>query len=407
MPAESHSCLNIVVDQRFEQTPDGAVWAHTPPAYDFFLPALEVFDRVRIIARMNSVREVSAGVRRVDGPNVEPFAVPFFVGPLGYLLARHRLMTAMDSAERLDGAFLFRIPSQTGFTLASRLRRLGRPYAVELLTDPRDFFAWGVGPHGMATLFRPYFCAQTRELCATAAAANYVTGSAAVAAFPALSAKWSANISDVDLPEDSFLAPKTTTPSDPLRLISVGLLDHLYKGQDILIEAVAQCVRAGLSLNLCFAGDGRHRNYLAGLATQSCIADRVTFTGSLAGAAAVRPYLAQSDLFVLPSRAEGIPRALLEAMAAGLPTITSSVGAMPDLLPKECIVPPGDPRALAQRILFLAAHRDSWPDYSRQNQERARQFSREQIQPQRLEFYRSIRETFERAQSASELSHAA
>jgi phosphatidylinositol alpha-1,6-mannosyltransferase len=407
MPSDLARTLNITVDQRFEQTPDGAVWAHTPPAYDFFGPVLEVFDRVRIIARMSSVVEPSLGVRRVDGPGVEPFAIPCFVGPFEYLRTRRKVMAALDRAELLDGAFLFRIPSQTGFVLAGRLRRRRRPFAVELLTDPRDFFAWGVGPNGLATLFRPYFCAQTRELCANAATANYVTGRSAMEAFPPVRANWSGNVSDVDLPLEAFLPPRSGPPSMPLRLISVGLLDHLYKGQDTLITAVAECLRSGLSLNLTFAGDGRHHNYLAGLASQLGIADRVFFTGPLAGAATVRQYLAQADLFVLPSRAEGIPRALLEAMAAGLPAITSNVGAMPDLLSKECIVPPADSSALAQRILYLAAQREKWLTYSHENQERARLFAREELQPRRKEFYLSIRESFLTFQADSEYSHAA
>jgi phosphatidylinositol alpha-1,6-mannosyltransferase len=407
MLADSACTLNIAVDQRFEQTPDGAVWAHTPPAYDFFGPILEVFNRVRILARMSPVSEPSRGVRRVDGPGVEPFPIPYFVGPFGYLRTRHRVMAALDRAELLDGAFLLRIPSQTGFALAGRLRRRHRPFAVELLTDPRDFFAWGVGPHGMATLFRPYFCSQTRELCASAAAANYVTGRSAMEAFPAGIAAWSGNVSDVDLPPEAFLPLRSAPPSQPLRLISVGLLDHLYKGQDTLIQAVADCLREGLALTLTFAGDGRHQNYLAGLASQLGISDRIFFTGPLAGAAAVRQYLEHADLFVLPSRAEGIPRALLEAMAAGLPAITSNVGAMPDLLPKECIVPPADAKALAHRILFLAAQRRNWLSYSRDNQQRARLFAREEILPRRKEFYLAVRETFQHSAKAPEYSHAA
>ncbi|MBZ2186217.1 MAG: glycosyltransferase family 4 protein [Bryobacter sp.] len=407
MPSDSTCTLNIAVDQRFEQTPDGAVWAHTPPAYDFFGPVLEVFDRVRILARMCAVTEPSLGVRRVDGPGVEPFPIPCFVGPFEYLRTRHKVMAALNHAEALDGAFLLRIPSQTGFALAGRLRRRRRSFAVELLTDPRDFFAWGVGPHGLATLFRPYFCAQTRELCAAASSANYVTGRSTMEAFPPAAAGWSGNVSDVDLPAEAFLTPRSAPPAMPLRLISVGLLDHLYKGQDTLIAAVADCVRSGLSLTLTFAGDGRHHDQLSSLASRLGIADRVFFTGPLAGAAAVRQHLVQSDLFVLPSRAEGIPRALLEAMAAGLPAITSNVGAMPDLLPKECIVPPADKTALAQRILYLASRRRNWLSYSQENQRRARFFAREEVQPRRKEFYRSIRESFQQSQAFSEYSHAA
>jgi glycosyltransferase involved in cell wall biosynthesis len=67
----------------------------------------------------------------------------------------------------------------------------------------------------------------------------------------------------------------------------------------------------------------------------------------------VRRALDAADLFVLPSLTEGLPRALLEAMAKGLPAVASAVGGIPELLPPECLVPPGEVHRLAERIQQL------------------------------------------------------
>lgn len=79
------------------------------------------------------------------------------------------------------------------------------------------------------------------------------------------------------------------------------------------------------------------------------IADRVRFEGQQP-ADRVADELRRADLFVLASRTEGLPRALIEAMAAGLPCIGTRVGGIPELLDDEALVAPGDAEALAARI---------------------------------------------------------
>ena len=388
--------LNMVVDQRFKRTPDGRVWTHVPPAYEFFEGALGVFDRVRIIARTIDIDRVPENARAVNGRNVEVVAVPSFVGPLQYLRQRSRVSEALARVADLDGAFLLRIPSQTAFVLASMLSRVGRPYAVELLTDPYEFFAPGVSPNGLAYLFRPYFCARSRALCANAVAVNYITGSATRRANPATRAKSDVSVSDVDLSEDSFLSlPRpaaTSVNSVPIEIVSVGFFDLLYKGQDLLIKALAACEGQGLNFRLTFVGDGRSRETLMNLAASYGIAHRIRITGALGGANEVRKYLEAAHLFTLPSRAEGIPRALLEAMAAGLPAICSSVGAMPDLLDPRWIVQPGSVHQLHTKLVEFFQVPCEWDAIGKRNQDVARRYQRSEVQPRRMEFYRKVQE---------------
>lgn len=385
------STLNLAIDQRLFRAPDGEIWTQSAPAYDFLSLALSVFPNIRVIARTSS-EFPEAGLRRLEGPGVKAFPLPDFRGPFAYWRQRKPVQAAIQAAAQLDGAFLLRIPSQCGFLLAEELEKRKAPYAVDLLTDPDAFFAPGVAPHGLASLFRPYFTRRCRHLCAHAVAANYITGSRTRAAYPASSAAWSSSISDVDLPAAAFLPLQRQPSPRSLRIINVGFLDLLYKGQDLLIGALADCHAAGLDFQLTFAGDGLYRERLGALAASLGIGDRVHFTGPLAGAAAVREHLAQSDLFVLPSRAEGIPRALLEAMAAGLPAITSDAGAMADLLSPRWIVPVGSREALASKIQEFATIPDQWADIGAANQERARQFHSPVLTPQWKAFYQAIQQ---------------
>ena len=128
-----------------------------------------------------------------------------------------------------------------------------------------------------------------------------------------------------------------------LRLLYVGRLVH-QKGLDILIQALAK-LPPTLPWRLELAGDGPEWTRLAGLAGRFNFADRVHVRGWM-DKAALPPVYRNADIFVLPSREEGMPSALLEAMAAGLPVIASKVAGASEavidginglLVPKEDI----------------------------------------------------------------------
>jgi glycosyltransferase involved in cell wall biosynthesis len=101
---------------------------------------------------------------------------------------------------------------------------------------------------------------------------------------------------------------------------------------------------------LAIVGDGRHRRSLESRVRRLGIGDSVVFLGHLPFGPAVRRELDRADLFVLPSRQEGLPRALLEAMARALPAIGSTVGGIPELLAPQDLVPANDPSLLAHKL---------------------------------------------------------
>jgi glycosyltransferase involved in cell wall biosynthesis len=172
----------------------------------------------------------------------------------------------------------------------------------------------------------------------------------------------------------------------------VGTLAHLYKGPDVLIDAVARCLQAGLDLRLKLVGDGKHRKQLEARAAGQGLAGRVTFLGQLSAGAAVRDVLDEADAFVLPSRTEGLPRAMVEAMARALPCIGSTVGGIPELLPAEDMVPPGDVEALASKIREVVTNPRRMARMSASNLEKAQEYREEVLAQRRAEFYRHVQE---------------
>lgn len=173
-------------------------------------------------------------------------------------------------------------------------------------------------------------------------------------------------------------------------LVSVGSMDQTYKGFDVLLDAVARLTGGGVRIHLTIVGDGRHRGALEAHVTALGLRQCVTFLGQL-DTAGVRDELRKADLFVLASRTEGLPRAMLEAMAAGLPCVGTTVGGIPELLDPEAMVPPGDAAALADVIKAFLEDPDRSYSAAVRNQEVAHDWARSASSPARREAYEAVR----------------
>ena len=147
-------------------------------------------------------------------------------------------------------------------------------------------------------------------------------------------------------------------PPDALVVGSVGWLTDI-KGHEYLIAAVAKLKQDFPSLHLVIVGSGDRHDALLQQGELAGLSDAVHFLGHRDD---VEACLAGMDLFVLPSLNEGMGRALIEAMAAGLPVIASRVGGIPAVIRHEqtgLLVPPGDVGALAEALRRLL-NRPEW-----------------------------------------------
>jgi glycosyltransferase involved in cell wall biosynthesis len=146
-----------------------------------------------------------------------------------------------------------------------------------------------------------------------------------------------------------------------------------------------------VDLELTIVGGGQHLREMEARAAALGIGSLVHFTGNLATGQAVRAELDRADLFTLPSRQEGLPRAMIEAMARGLPAIGSTVGGIPELLPADDLFPPNDVPALAAKIREVLGDPERMARASARNLAKAREYSQEVLTPRRQALYTHVR----------------
>lgn len=394
----------VALDHHFLRDAEGEVYVGHPFAirgYAFWAPYLEVFDEVRVLARVRRTSGGMSGSLRASGPRVSFHDLPDYLGPWQYLRDWMRLKQGVREGLTEAQALILRVPGAVGQLAWQSLRRSNRPYGLEVVADPWDMYAPGAVPSPVRPIVRRRWSALLRTMCRQAPSVLYVTRDALQTRYPPGPETWSTYASDVDL--RGGIIDRGELDSRIRRLAAlfegsvapligfVGALAQMYKAPDILLRAAAACAHDGLKFTVSLVGDGKYRFGMENLAAELGIADRVRFLGALPPGEAVREFLDSVDLFVLPSRQEGLPRAMVEAMARGCPCLGSTVGGIPELLDPEDLVSPDNPDALARKMREVLGDRYRLERMISRNLKKARDFLPEVLLERELGFYKMVR----------------
>lgn len=135
------------------------------------------------------------------------------------------------------------------------------------------------------------------------------------------------------------------------KILYIGWLEK-EKGMKELLEAFNRVYLQNNNIQLYLVGDGSLRSYTEDFIENKKLSNNIFITGWMSSDA-IKNYLADSDIFVLPSWKEGMPNALIEALATGLPSITTSVGVIPDYLKHDfsaLLIEPNNPNNIKKSL---------------------------------------------------------
>jgi glycosyltransferase involved in cell wall biosynthesis len=402
----------IAVENRYEYGPDGHIYAEGPAKYSFWSSYLATFENVTVLARVGAHRRAVREEARADGPSVSFCALADYQGPWQYLWNRSSLEERVREALTNCDAYILRVPGLVGRLAWKEIRRQGNRYALEVVGDPWDAFGPSTWPSLLRPVFREVATRNLKTMCRGAMAVHYVTQEALQKRYPASKDAYVAGFSDA-LMDSAFASLEIqgerfrrieaigTGSGDgrKFRVGFIGSLSQLYKGPDVLLRAAALCRAGGLEIETVLVGEGRYAGEMKALARRLGIDERTRFLGQLPFGDAILSFLDSVDLFAMPSRAEGLPRALLEAMARGCPCIASNIGGIPELLPPVNLVAPGNAEALAAKIMEVVRNAGRLKKMAEENLAKAREFSPELLKDVRHEFCRFVREHSEVTQS--------
>jgi glycosyltransferase involved in cell wall biosynthesis len=393
--------LLITIQGHFQSFGD-EVFSHHLTYEHFWKRYLGVFDSVLVVARVRKVDKVPDGWGKATGVGVEFCRVADYQGPWEYLRVRGRVDSAIKDAIRRADAYLLRVPGMIGTLVWKQLPK-GTPFGVEVVIDP-----WAaLAPTGIKDIwkwpFRLEWTWNLKRQCKQACVASYVTKNALQKRYPPNPSAYTTYFSSVKLDKRLIKCDLTerleslkTLPErlsgngKPVRLGFVGSFSQRYKLPDVHIKAAAECIYRGANIVFEMVGDGNRLDDMKILAKKLGIGRRVYFRGRLPGSQAVMKAIDGFDLMLNATKAEGLPRVVIEAMARGCPCIASRVVGTPEIVPECFLVKPGNIEDLAETVLERLSEPETLANVVKENVRLALYYCDEMLQPRREQLYREL-----------------
>ncbi|MBQ4536032.1 MAG: glycosyltransferase family 4 protein [Lachnospiraceae bacterium] len=358
-------------------------------SYDFWTRYLHVFDEVKIVSRVKQLDSLEgAKYNQVNGINVEVVEVPFMRGMKDYIMHYFELQKELKKGITDMKYAILRLPSVLSFIAMKKIKKTKCPYALEIVADPIDCYA---GNALAVKLFKNLMI----KACKEAPGVSYVTRYFLQSRYPVgKGANHFTNYySSIDLDSDFYYMPRVYEKKVDTEFTIIHIANSIntdIKGHTTLLKTVKNLVQKGHKINCICVGGGDRVDYYKQMAVDLGIEKNVTFTGLLSSKMEIREYLLKSDIMVFPSQAEGLPRVLIEAMATGLPCVSTPVNGIPELLGEEYMFDPFDVDGFTECLERLVNNPNELTEMSSCNFEKAKEYGREILQERRNVFYREL-----------------
>jgi glycosyltransferase involved in cell wall biosynthesis len=377
-------------DHVFRLGDGGEVYSPGQLTYRTWERYLSAFDELEVVARKASAERNAERLNRSDGHRVEFFLDHGFEGPRSYATRKAGWRQALQRRIEAADAVIARVPSELGLVAIECARRCNKPYAVEVVGCAFDAY-WNYGSMA-ARMYAPIMYARMRRAIAAAPFALYVTESFLQRRYPnsgATVAVSNVNLREGDVPAVIRARVERIGCGNHHVLGTIGSLRSRYKGLDTALRALAELRASGLEFELRVLGDGDPGLWKR-LAAKIGVAPYVHFDGTLPAGDAVNSWLDGIDIYLQPSRQEGLPRSAIEAMSRGCPVVASTAGGIPELLPSERLHKPGDWRALAALLAQLAQDRTAMTADADRNARQSTKYVARDLDRRRTQFWREF-----------------
>ena len=300
------------------------------------------------------------------------------------ILSKRSLQLMEDEIKHADG-LVVKLHSVIAEYAIHYARKYNIPYLIEVVGCPWDAY-WNHGLTGK--LIAPLMTAITKFELKRAPLAIYVTKHFLEERYPC-GGNW-IDCSDVELQDFSFNViekrlEKINSYSDN-KILTFGTLaqiDVKYKGQELVIEAISKLKKIGKIFKYKLAGSGKEE-YLRSIASKLGVLDQIEFCGVLSHEE-VFQWLDDIDYYIQPSKQEGLPRAVVEAISRGCPVICSDAGGMSELIQKDYIFKKGSVEGIVN--LFNKINVPVMKQQAEHNFETARNYEKNYLDNKRNQFY--------------------
>ena len=350
---------------------------------------INLFGKIRLVTRQKNADKLASQIEPSSIPGTEFAAVPNYKSPgkiFNYFKARKII-----KREVLNAEYIILRTSSIANIAARYARKYNKPYLVEVVGCAWDA-NWNYSLLGK--LVAPFAYLAQKKTVRDADFAIYVTNEYLQRKYP--NKNNTTNCSNVELTEfdQSTLEQrlekiKKLDSQDKIIIGTTAAVNVRYKGQQYVIKALSRLKSEGFTNYEYQLAGGGSQDYLRSAAEKYGVSDKVKFLG-LMQHDKVLEWLNTIDIYVQPSRQEGLPRALIEAMSRAVPAFGARTAGIPELLDKDFIF--SNTRKNIDEICSILKSFDkkTMMNQAARNFEEAKKYDKSIIENRRNEFLRQF-----------------
>ncbi len=322
---------------------------------EMFSRYFTVVDKLVIMVRTFQTNKTYKEMKMkiLDTANMEVVEVNNFNTIKGFLIERNRFKKiATQYVERADLIFA-RMPSNISDLVLKIALKKNKPYLVEVGGCAWDSY-WNHGLLGKFIAPRMYF--KEKYFVSKANFAIYVTKSFLQNRYPNKNSTINCSNVYINNRDESIIKERlkkinNLNPSHITIGQAVNSIDVKYKGEHLIIKAIRKLNKIGVRVEYQVVGPGEG-SYLIKLAKKTGVYDQLKLLGTMTKEQ-INKWYKTIDFYIQPSKQEGLPRAVIEAMSFGCPALGSKIAGIPELLDNECMFNPNKQKEIVERIKWI------------------------------------------------------
>ena len=363
------------------------IYCNTTITTEMFSRYFSVVDKLIVVIRTIPLDKTyeEASLKKVELDGLEIVEIQNLNTVKGFLIDKRSFTKIIEEQVKCADLIFARMPSVISDIAIKSAKKMGKKYMVEVGGCAWDSY-WNHGLLGKC--IAPYMFLNEFIGIRNAEYASYVTESWLQRRYPCKGHNISAsnvylNPLDKSILENRIDKINSKKSNEPFIIGTTAAVDVRYKGQEYIIRAISNLNKRGYNFEYELVGGG-DCSFLKNLAIELGVEDKVRFKGLLLHEE-VFDWLDSIDIYSQPSKQEGLPRALVEAMSRACPSIGSTTAGIPELLQIDVVFKNGDIGRICR--VLEKFNLSNMKQYAHENFEKAKEYELEYLNKKRNNLY--------------------
>ncbi len=388
--------LLLILESHFFIDNNGDVWCDRVVDYNFLKRYMSTFSEIIVCGRTDNNNDGKYKLK-ISGPSVSFRQLPNFYGIKGLIRNLFKIRKLVGKYVDEADVVLYRVPTPLSLFTYNEVLKKDKVLGIEFMISADKMIE---GKGFIKDILNKKIDNIAKKICKKANGVSYVTDYVLQKKYPCMSQIigretnefFTASYSTIELDKNNIELRDWNKNNQPCvyKIIHTGFMDTYRKGQNILIKATKILIDDGFKVELTLIGDGKKRKEFEKLTQELNIDNYVLFTGAVKDKQKIFEYLKGSHLLVFPTESEGLPRTIIEAMAVGLPCISSPVDGIVELLDQNCLVEKRTPEEYANKIKELLSNWSNMIELGNKNYNKALKYEKSILDEKRKEFYKKL-----------------